>query len=114
MTTLTLLSSNNNTLTHVRRPVCLVLNICYIAFTDDGHEKAIALKPPRNFLFAKPTSIRISVPLVDAFVASSSNLEAIVEIGRRDSWTTVGRGEGREVNIASASLRGLAIPHGIR
>ncbi len=114
MTSLTLLSSSNKTLAHVRRPVRLVLNVCYIVCTDDDGTKAIALTPPSNFLFSKPTSIRISVPLVDAFVASSSNLAAIVEIGRRDSWMTLGKGEGREVNVASASLRGLVVPHGIR
>jgi hypothetical protein len=39
---------------------------------------------------------------------------AAVEIGRRDGWTTLGLGHGREVSIVSASLIGLAVPHGIR
>jgi len=55
----------------------------------------------------------MNVPLLDYFV-SASNLAATVEIGRADSWSTIGTGQGREVNILSASLKGLAIPHGIR
>ena len=56
----------------------------------------------------------MNVPLLDSFVTSSSNLAATVQIGRADSWTTIGTGQGREVNIQFASLRGLAVPHGIR
>jgi hypothetical protein len=56
----------------------------------------------------------MNVPLLDSFITTSSNLAATVEIGRADSWSTIGTGQGREVNILFASLQGLAIPHGIR
>lgn len=56
----------------------------------------------------------MNVPLLESFVPTSSNLGATVQIGRADSWTTIGVGQGREVNIQFASLRGLVVPHGIR
>jgi len=37
-----------------------------------------------------------------------------VEIGRRARWTSLGKGEGREISIVSASVRGLVVHHGIR
>jgi len=95
MTSLTVLSSKNKTLAHVRRP-------------------AIVPEPPSRWIYGKPRSIRVKVPLLDSFVTVSSNLAATVEIGRADSWTTIGTGQGREVNIRFASLAGLAVPHGIR
>jgi len=56
----------------------------------------------------------MNVPLLDYFVFTSSNLAATVQIGRADSWSAIGAGQGREVNILFASLKGLVIPHGIR
>lgn len=72
------------------------------------------LGPPSGWLYGKPKSIRMNVPLLDSFVTTSSNLAATVEIGRADSWNTIGTGQGREVSTLFASLRGLAVPHGIR
>ncbi|KAF8973868.1 hypothetical protein BDZ97DRAFT_1900628 [Flammula alnicola] len=95
MTTLTLSTLSNKTLAHVRRP-------------------AIAL-PPQSFLFfSKAISTHVKVPLLESFIAGKSNLAAAIEVGRRDGWTTLGAGQGREVSIVSASLRGLAVPHGTR
>ncbi|KAF9475635.1 hypothetical protein BDN70DRAFT_883523 [Pholiota conissans] len=95
MTTLTLSTTNNKTLNYVRRP-------------------AIAL-PPRSLLpFFTSTIARMNVPLIESFIASKSDVFAAVEIGRRDGWTTLGTGQGREVSVVSASLTGLAVPHGIR
>lgn len=52
--------------------------------------------------------------MLDSFEAGSSNLFARVEIGRHDGWKMLGAGEGRELSVISASLRGLIVPHGIR
>ncbi|KAF8203713.1 hypothetical protein BJ912DRAFT_208655 [Pholiota molesta] len=95
MTTLTLSAPNNKTLAYVRR-------------------SAIALPAKSLFLFSTPITTRLKVPLIESFTASRSDMVAAVEIGRRDSWTTLGLGHGREVSIVSASLIGLAVPHGIR
>ncbi|KAF5312844.1 hypothetical protein D9619_003128 [Psilocybe cf. subviscida] len=95
MTALTLsTSSANKTLEYVRRPT-------------------IAPKPTSYFIFSKTTK-RVTVPLLESFVAPKSRLAALVEVGRHDRWTLVGAGEGREVSVASAKLRGLVVPHGIR
>jgi uncharacterized membrane protein len=37
-----------------------------------------------------------------------------VELGRRDGWRALGNGEGRELSVFSASLRGTVKRHGIR
>jgi len=52
--------------------------------------------------------------MLESFEADSSSLSARVEIGRRDDWKLLGTGQGRELSVISASLRGLAVPHGIR
>ena len=112
MASLLVLSSKNKTLAYVRRPVCAVsLRTLELNQFD---QKAIILEPPSSWLYGKPRTIRMNVPLLDSFVTTSSNLAATVDIGRTDSWATVGTGQGREVNIVFASLKGLAIPHGIR
>jgi hypothetical protein len=95
MTSLTVSTLNNKTVAHVRRP-------------------AITLPPKASFLFSSPISSHLRVPLLESFAAGKSNLAASVEIGRRDAWTSLGAGQGREVNIIAASLRGLVVPHGIR
>jgi hypothetical protein len=77
-------------------------------------QKAITLEPPPSWLYSKPRSVHVNVPLLDSFVTTSTTVVAAVEIGRADSWATIGTGHGREVNILFASLKGLAIPHGIR
>lgn len=52
--------------------------------------------------------------MLESFTAGKSNLAANVQIGRHDGWTSLGQGQGREVSIISAHLRGLVVPHGIR
>ncbi|CAA7259917.1 unnamed protein product [Cyclocybe aegerita] len=95
MTSLTLSTTTNKTLAYVRRA-------------------AIALPARSSFIFPKPITARVTVPLLHSFISSTPNVVAHIEIGRRDGWTTLGNGQGREVSIAQASLRGLAVPHGIR
>ncbi|KAF8167755.1 hypothetical protein B0H34DRAFT_792449 [Crassisporium funariophilum] len=95
MTTLALSTLSNKTLARVRRP-------------------AIALPKPSRFLFSSPSSARVKIPLLESFSASAPSLAASVEIGRRDGWTTLGTGQGRELSVASATLRGLVVPHGTR
>lgn len=94
MTSLTLTTSSNKTLAHVRRP-------------------AIAL-PTASFFPLKPKRAHIKVPLLESFETGSSGLFARVEIGRQDHWKLLGAGQGRELSVISASLHGLAVPHGIR
>ncbi|EAU92690.1 hypothetical protein CC1G_01735 [Coprinopsis cinerea okayama7 len=99
MTTLTLTTMNNATLATVRRP-------------------AIAIEPNPSgwwaWFFGKPNVINIDVPLLSAFVPGNSRIQGHVQVGRFDQWKSIGSGQGRELSILSASLRGLAVPHGIR
>ncbi|KAH9486605.1 hypothetical protein JR316_0000670 [Psilocybe cubensis] len=95
MASLTLSTLNNKTLEYVRRP-------------------AIVLPARNPFWLSSKTIDKVKIPMLQSFIAGKANLAAKVEIGRHDSWTTLGQGYGREVNVASASLQGLVVPHGIR
>ncbi|KAF8913004.1 putative adipose-regulatory protein-domain-containing protein [Gymnopilus junonius] len=95
MTSLTLSTATNKTLVHVRRP-------------------AITLPPSSRFFFSTPMSSRISVPLLESFIAGKTSLTASIRLGREDGWKTLGAGQGREVSVTSAYLQGLVVPHGIR
>ena len=52
--------------------------------------------------------------ILSSFVAKTSDVLAFVEIGRRDGWRSLGNGQGREVSVLSAKLRGREIPRGTR
>lgn len=39
---------------------------------------------------------------------------AYVEIGRNDQWRNLGSGQGRELSVVSASLRGVVVHSGLR
>lgn len=39
---------------------------------------------------------------------------AYVQIGRQDGWRTLGSGEGREIAVSNAHLRGILVHRGIR
>ncbi|KAH7912589.1 hypothetical protein BJ138DRAFT_1004176 [Hygrophoropsis aurantiaca] len=97
MTGLTISTLTNKTLTSVRRP-------------------AIVLPPSRRFswLTSPPRLVDVDVPLLVSHAIGVSRVIAKVEIGRRDGWRGLGRGEGRELSVVSASLRGVVKRHGIR
>ncbi|KAJ2919290.1 hypothetical protein MD484_g1146, partial [Candolleomyces efflorescens] len=95
MASLTLSTANNKTLANVRRP-------------------AVAVTPTSWWIFGARNTIDIDVPLLSSFVAGTSSLSADIQLGRRDNWKNLGTGEGRELSVISASLQGIAVPHGIR
>jgi len=39
---------------------------------------------------------------------------AYVEVGRRDGWKSLGSGQGKEISVIAASVRGTVVHHGIR
>ncbi|KDQ07883.1 hypothetical protein BOTBODRAFT_59713 [Botryobasidium botryosum FD-172 SS1] len=97
MTTIHLFSSKNETLATSRIPSIL---------------------PPRTSsslsLFSKPTFIPLQIPLVRSFSAPTSYpLRARIEIGRKDGWRSLGSGEGRELHVYSAELRGVVKLQGV-
>ncbi|KAJ7900195.1 hypothetical protein B0H14DRAFT_2672677, partial [Mycena olivaceomarginata] len=85
MTTLTLSTRSNKTLTSIRRPVSLA-----------------------------PLVLDVQIPLLTAFVPGTKHVVANVEVGRRDGWKSLGNEQGREVSVVTASLRGVVVHHGIR
>ncbi|TFK36853.1 hypothetical protein BDQ12DRAFT_736595 [Crucibulum laeve] len=95
MVGLALSTTNNKTLTYVRRP-------------------AVVVPPQSSLFFRTPYLIHVEVPLVDSFIAGRSKVVASIDVGRRDRWKTLGVGHERELTIKSASLYGIAVPHGVR
>jgi len=60
------------------------------------------------------SSKRLTVILSDNVELPASPTYARVEVGRQDAWRGVGNGEGRELTVLSALLRGQVVPKGIR
>jgi len=64
--------------------------------------------------FALQTT-RISIVFLEKFIpTTSARLTAHIELGRRDSWRSVGNGEGKELSVSRAQLIGLVRPRGPR
>jgi len=72
------------------------------------------LAPKSSWLSGTPSTIDLDMTIMSSFVAKTSNVLAFVEIGRRDGWRSLGDGQGREVSVLSAILRGREIPRGVR
>lgn len=78
--------------------------------------EAIALPPkPVTFSFSSlPRLIDLDVPLLASYVPGTSKMNARIDLGRRDGWKSLGNGEGRELSVWNAALRGTVRRHGIR
>ncbi|KAF8213194.1 hypothetical protein K438DRAFT_1081743 [Mycena galopus ATCC 62051] len=95
MTTLTLSTRSNKTLVSIRRPT-------------------IVTRPHVAFYSRIPAVIDVQVPLLTSFAPGTKHVIANVEVGRRDNWKALGNGEGREISVITATLRGVVVHHGIR
>jgi len=62
----------------------------------------------------QPGTSKLKVSLMDNFVTESNSVVAKVDLGRRDGWKGIGRGEGRELSVYYATLRGVLRHRGIR
>jgi len=62
----------------------------------------------------RPGTSKLEISLIDNFVTSTSLVKAKVDLGRRDGWMGIGRGEGRELSVYSAMLRGTLRHRGVR
>lgn len=56
----------------------------------------------------------MNLPLVTKLVTGREDIIAHVELGRNDGWRSLGFGEGRELSVYSAFLRGDVHPQGLR
>jgi hypothetical protein len=59
-------------------------------------------------------AIRVNIPLLQAYVAGTSKVIAKVSLGRKDGWTSIGTGQGREISVISATLTGTIHHEGTR
>ena len=56
----------------------------------------------------------MDILLVSSFSLDGKSAVARVELGRRDQWKSIGSGEGREITVFSAVLRGVVVHKGAR
>ena len=114
MTTLSLFTPSNKTLVTVSRPV-RSFRYPPLFFLLTIFE-SIAL-PPKHSTFsfsAIPRLIDLDVPLLSSYVPGTSNMIARIDLGRRDGWKSLGNGEGRELSVWNAALKGAVRLQGIR
>lgn len=78
--------------------------------------KALVIPPTASRLpFSRtPRLLQLTVPLTSSLITGVSRVKAHIELGRKDSWKSLGRGEGRELSVHEASLRGVVRPQGLR
>ncbi|KAJ4002465.1 hypothetical protein F5050DRAFT_1802408 [Lentinula boryana] len=95
MNSLTLSTINHKTLAAVRRP-------------------AIAIPPKSSYFSSKTHLVTIEIPMLDSFVPETAQVAVDVKIGRQDVWKGIGNGQGRELSVYSASLKGILVHKGIR
>lgn len=62
----------------------------------------------------QPGTSKLNVPLIDNFVTGTNPVKAKIDLGRVDGWKGIGRGEGRELSVYSATLRGALRHRGVR
>lgn len=114
MTTLSLSTPSNKTLVTTSRPVRLFRSpflSCLLTILE-----AIVLPSKRaTFSFSTiPRLIDLDVPLLSSYVPGTSHISARIDLGRKDGWKSLGTGEGRELSVWNAALRGVVRRHGIR
>ncbi|EPT03900.1 hypothetical protein FOMPIDRAFT_127752 [Fomitopsis schrenkii] len=59
-------------------------------------------------------TVDMDILLVSSFSLDGKSAIARVELGRRDQWKSIGSGEGRELTVFSAVLRGVVVHKGAR
>jgi hypothetical protein len=67
-----------------------------------------------SFLPFKPEFATISIPFLAAQQFGVSKAVMSIELGRRDRWMSLGNGQGRELSVKNAELRGIIHHTGIR
>ncbi|KAI0304997.1 putative adipose-regulatory protein-domain-containing protein [Russula brevipes] len=93
MTTLTLTDVSNKALTIARKPAIIL---------------------PPSFRWSNPSTTTLKIPLLSRYESGVSRVIARVELGRQDGWKSIGSGEGRELSVLTAFIKGRVRPQGIR
>ncbi|KAF8530977.1 putative adipose-regulatory protein-domain-containing protein [Gautieria morchelliformis] len=99
MATLKLTTAYNESITTVRRSAALV------------PPNASILK---QSLLGSPSTTKVDIPLLSQFILGTSVVNARLELGRSDGWKGIGDGQGRELSVLEATLKGTVRPKGIR
>ncbi|KAH9937060.1 uncharacterized protein B0H18DRAFT_1081349 [Fomitopsis serialis] len=68
----------------------------------------------KPFNLCRMHTVDLDIPLLASFSLDGNRAVARVELGRRDQWKTIGSGEGRELTVYSAVLRGVVVHKGLR
>ncbi|KZT72782.1 hypothetical protein DAEQUDRAFT_663249 [Daedalea quercina L-15889] len=82
-----------------------------------ARKPAIVLPPSyslRSLMYSGLRTVDMDIPLLSSFSLDSKRVVARVELGRRDQWKSTGSGEGRELTVFSAMLRGVVVHKGFR
>ena len=70
--------------------------------------------PPSIFRWSNPSTTTLEIPLLSHYVSGVSNVVARIELGRQDSWKSIGSGEGKELSVLTAFINGRVRPQGVR
>lgn len=70
--------------------------------------------PPSSFRWLNPSTTSLTIPLLSRYVSGVSRVVARIELGRQDSWKSIGSGEGKELSVLTAFIKGSVRPQGIR
>ncbi|EJD55070.1 hypothetical protein AURDEDRAFT_155305 [Auricularia subglabra TFB-10046 SS5] len=95
MTTLLLTTASNKTVAAISRP-------------------SIIIPPTKSLFKGAPNTLTHTVTLLTNFIPTATRLLAYVEVGRKDGWRSIGRGEGRELSVLTAHLVGEVQLSGLR
>lgn len=68
----------------------------------------------KQSLLGSPSTIKVDIPLLFQFTFGTSVVNARLELGRSDGWKSIGNGQGRELSVLEATLKGTVRPRGIR
>jgi hypothetical protein len=68
----------------------------------------------KQSLLGSPSTIKVDIPLLSQFILGTSVVNARLELGRSDGWKGIGNGQGRELSVLEATLKGTVRPKGIR
>lgn len=115
MATLTLVTPTNRTIVSVRKPVSVLNGSHELRLIF--HLQALVLPPSTSlmsYFWEQPGTVHLTVPLVSNIETGTSTVIANVELGRRDQWKSIGNGEGRELSVSAAFLRGVVVHQGLR
>ena len=70
--------------------------------------------PPSSFRWPNTRTTTLIIPLLSRYVSGVSRVIARIELGRQDNWKSIGSGEGKELSVLTAFIKGNVRPQGVR